>query len=349
MFIRRAIISQGLRAIDAVRADIWLRPLARGRGVILMMHHVRPFKARPFAPNRLLEIPPEFFDDVIGLVKRLGFDIIAMDEVAQRLNAPKTRPFAVLTFDDGYRDNLEFAVPIMRRHGVPATIFVTTSYAEGTGRLWWLELEEAVARLDQIRFSHGGRDFDLPAADPAAKQAAFDKIYWRLRIGPEETLLAAIAELAVAAGIDSPAMTRRLCMNWDELAALAASPDITIGAHTCTHPMLARHAADAARFEIRASREEIEARLRRPVRHFAYPVGDPGSAGSREFRLAREAGYETAVTTRPGHVFDGHRDHLHALPRVSINGLHQDPSAIRSLLSGVPFLLWNRGRRLNVT
>jgi peptidoglycan/xylan/chitin deacetylase (PgdA/CDA1 family) len=113
--------------------------------------------------------------------------------------------------------------------------------------------------------------------------------------------------------------------------------------------MLAKHDEAAARQEIAASKSVIEERLGRPVRHFAYPVGDPTSAGAREFRLAREAGFATAVTTRPGHVFPGHVAHLHALPRVSVNGLFQSEAAMRSLLSGVPFLMFNRGRRINVS
>jgi peptidoglycan/xylan/chitin deacetylase (PgdA/CDA1 family) len=112
--------------------------------------------------------------------------------------------------------------------------------------------------------------------------------------------------------------------------------------------MLAKWPAAFARREIAESRTVIEARLGRPVRHFAYPVGDPTSAGPREFALAHGAGYTTAVTTRPGHLFPAHRLHLRALPRVSVNGLHQSEEALRALLSGVPFLAWNRGRRVNV-
>ena len=85
-----------------------------------------------------------------------------------------------------------------------------------------------------------------------------------------------------------------------------------------------------------------------PDRHLAYPVGDPTSAGLREFQLAADAGFDTAVTTRPGHVFPEHAEHLHALPRVSVNGLFQTEAALKGILSGVPFLAWNRGRRLNV-
>lgn len=348
MSLRGSIIRAGLRGIDLTRADLWLGPLARGAGVILMFHHVRPFRGEAFSPNRLLEITPEFLDIVLTLVRETGFDIIPIDAMPGRLRQPGDRPFAVLTFDDGYRDNAEYAMPVLRQHAAPATFFITTGYAEGEARLWWLELQEAVRRLQRIKLQINDEVLHLEARDAQEKQAAFDLLYWKLRAGDEETLLAHIATLARMADLDSRALTRDLCMTWPEIATVAAEPLITIGAHTLTHPMLAKHPEERARTEIADSKAVIEAKLGVPVRHFAYPVGDPGSAGPRDFVLAREAGFETAVTTRPGHVFSGHADHLHALPRVSINGLHQDEAAIRSLLSGVPFMLWNKGRRLNV-
>jgi len=346
--LRSTMIKAGLGAIDLTRADLWLGPLARGAGVVLMFHHVRPFRADAFAPNRLLEITPEFLDIVLSLLRESGFDIIPMDAMPDRLRAQDRRPFAVLTFDDGYRDNAEYALPVLRSHQAPATFFITTGYAGGEARLWWLELEEAVRKLERIELRIGDEVLRYAARDAQEKQAAFDAIYWKLRGGDEETLLAHIATLARMADVDSRALTRNLCMSWSEITAVAADPLISIGAHTQTHPMLAKHDNDRARTEIAGSKTGIEARLGSEVRHFAYPVGDSGSAGTRDFALAREAGFETAVTTRPGHVFSAHADHLHALPRVSVNGLHQNRTAMRSLLSGVPFMLWNRGRRLNV-
>jgi len=122
----------------------------------------------------------------------------------------------------------------------------------------------------------------------------------------------------------------------------------TIGAHTLTHPMLAKHDAAFVREELGRSRDEIAARLGRPVSHVAYPVGDPTSAGPREFAIAREVGFASGVTTRPGMIFAEHGAHRTALPRLSINGLWQDVGYVEQLLSGVPFALWNGGRRLNV-
>ncbi|HMO28703.1 polysaccharide deacetylase family protein [Enterovirga sp.] len=343
-FSKHGVIAAGFRAIAASRAESWLAPLARGIGAILMFHHVRPARADPFQPNRLLEITPEHLDLTLRLARELGWEIVPLDEVPERLARRKGR-FLALTFDDGYRDNRDHALPVLRRHGVPWTMFVTTDYASGRGSLWWLELEEAIRASGRVSLQ--GRDY--AAGTPAEKEAAFRALYARLRAGPEPELRAATASLCDRAGFDRAGLAGRLCLSWDELRTLsAADPALTIGAHTLSHPMLAKGDEAAACREIAASRTEIAERLGRPVRHLAYPVGDPASAGPREFALAREAGYATAVTTRPGHLFPEHAAHLAALPRVSVNGLFQTEAAMRALLSGVPFLLWNRGRRLNV-
>ncbi|HEY8567403.1 MAG TPA: polysaccharide deacetylase family protein [Beijerinckiaceae bacterium] len=345
---RHRLFAAGFRAISATRADRWLAPAARGRGVVLMFHHVRPWVERAFAPNRLLEITPAFLDRVLVGLRREGYEIVPLDAVPDRLAGPGQTPFAALTFDDGYRDNVEYALPVLRRHGAPWTMFVTTGFADGTGRLWWLELEEAVRRLDRIEVAIDDEQIALNSSTEREKARAFDQIYRRLRAGPEGRLRAMISRLAAQAGVDGAALTRGLCLDWDEVAQLAAEPGVTIGAHTLTHRMLAKHPEAAARDEIASSRRILAERLGRPIRHFAYPVGDPTSAGPRDFALAAEAGFATACTTRPGHLFPEHRDHLHALPRVSINGHHQTDAALDALLSGLPFLLWNRGRRLNV-
>ena len=79
-----------------------------------------------------------------------------------------------------------------------------------------------------------------------------------------------------------------------------------------------------------------------PIRHFAYPVGDPGSAGPREFALALEAGFDSAVTTRPGHLFPEHLGHLHALPRVSLNGLFQQKRYVDVFATPAVFTMMGR-------
>ncbi|SFM71736.1 polysaccharide deacetylase family protein [Methylobacterium pseudosasicola] len=346
---KHRVFASGFRAIQALGADRWLAPAARGLGVILTFHHVSPDPVPAFAPNRLLSITPDFLDQTLRELDARGFDIIGLDAVPDRLAAPGYGPpFAVLTFDDGYRDNVQHARPVLQRHGVPWTLFVTSGFADQGGRLWWIELERAIARLDRVRIAVGASSFDLPTPSPQEKALAFEALYRDLRLGAEADLLDRIADLCRQAGFAPGAVASELCLSWAELRDLARDPAVTIGAHTVSHPMLAKHDAATATLEIAEGRARIEAELGRPVRHLSYPVGDPTSAGPREFALAQKHGFSTAVTTRPGHLFSEHAGHLHALPRVSINGCHQSRAALAGLLSGVPFLAWNRGRRLNV-
>lgn len=349
MNLRHHAFSAAFKAISFTGADHWGRGLAQGRGMILTLHHVRPWQASGFAPNRLLEVTPDFLDRTLGLIRTEGYDVVSLDEALTRLVQPEPgRFFVALTFDDGYRDNLDHAWPVLAKHGAPWTLFVTPGFAERNAKLWWLELEEAIRALPRVEVDLPDGRFSVPAGSDAEKQRAFELLYWHLRKGPEETLLSVISGLARQAGIDAAALVERECLPWETLRSLAGAPGVTIGAHTLTHPMLAKHPEADARREMAGSKARLEEKLGLPIRHFAYPVGDPGSAGPREFSLAREIGFASAVTTRPGHLFAEHARHLHALPRVSLNGYHQSEAAVRALLSGLPFLLWNRGRKVNV-
>lgn len=349
MNLRHRAFAALFRGMVMTGADRWSRGFAQGVGMILTLHRVRPVTADGFQPNGLLEVTPEFLDATLRLVRAEGCDLVSLDEALIRLVSHKPGPFFVaLTFDDGYRDNVEHAWPVLARHGVPWTLFVTPGFADRTARLWWIELEEAIRTLPHFGVDLPGGRFSADCDTEVGKRLAFEQLYWRLRKLPEATLRAVVSELARQAGVDPVALVERECLPWETLRALGGAPDITIGAHTMTHPMLAKQPDDVVREELRESKARLEREFERPVRHLSYPVGDPGSAGQREFALAREAGFASAVTTRPGHLVDMHARHLHALPRVSLNGLHQNEAALRAMLSGLPFLLWNRGRRINV-
>lgn len=350
MGFRDRAIGWGLDVFGATRLHRLAAPLTRGPGAILMLHRVddAPPVTPGYDPNRGLTVTTRHLDDTLTLAKGLGFEIVSLDEATRRLRAGlrRDKPFIALTFDDGYRDTLTNALPVLRRHQAPFTVYVVPGYADRTARLWWLELEEAIRRLDRVQIEIAGARLDLPARDPAEKSRAFAEVYWALRARPDVELYDGCARLAAAAGVDATAFAPSLCMDWEELATLAADPLCTIGAHTMTHPRLATLAADAARAEMAGSREAIRARLGVETAHFSYPVGDPGSAGAREFAMAEELGFETAVTTRPGMLFEGHRTTMRALPRVSVSGAWQRPEVMEILLTGAPFALWGAVQRL---
>jgi peptidoglycan/xylan/chitin deacetylase (PgdA/CDA1 family) len=286
---------------------------------------------------------------MLAHLRALDVDVVTMDEVHQRLTGGNfARRFACFTLDDGYRDNRDFALPVMREFDAPLTVYVTSDFAEGTGRLWWLGLERVIAKASSIEVPIGGVATRLDASTPAAKQAAFDRVHdWLRSLPGEHDLQREVCALCERHGIDGTAMARELCMSWDELKAFADDPLVTIGAHTVTHCNLARQSEEAASFELAESRARIEAALQQPVLHLAYPYGDRVAAGQREFKLAQAAGFKTAVTTRPGMVFAESADHLMALQRVSLNGNYQEARIIPVLTSGAATAVWNGFRRID--
>jgi peptidoglycan/xylan/chitin deacetylase (PgdA/CDA1 family) len=346
---RHNVIRAGLGALYFTGAHYLLRPIFSGVGAIFMLHHVRPRRGAEFQPNRHLEVAPDFLRAMLSHLRSRGIDIITIEEVHQRLlERDFSRRFACFTLDDGYRDNRDFALPVMREFDAPLNVFVVSDFAEGTGKLWWIALEMVVARASSIEAMIADVATRLDTSTPAAKQAAFDRLHDWLRTLPgEHDIQREIAALCARHGVDELAICRDLCMSWDELRLFADDPLITIGAHSITHCNLARQAEQIASHEMAIGRARIESALQRPVRHLAYPYGDKIAAGAREFALARAAGFKTAVTTRPGMIFPESADHLTALPRVSLNGNYQDARILPVLTSGAATAMWNGFRRID--
>jgi peptidoglycan/xylan/chitin deacetylase (PgdA/CDA1 family) len=348
MPLKKNLVAAGFGLFRAARLHRLAGGFFRGRGVILTFHRIRPLQNPGFAPNALLEITPEFLDCVLTRLRENGMEIVSLDEAAARIGAEDCAPFAALTFDDGFRDVVTYGLPVLERHDAPFACYIAPGFADRTACPWWVELEEAIRRLDRIELELDGAHLSLPARSDAEKSAAFERLTLLLRKGGEESFLRNVARLGDLALVDSRALVDRLCLDWNELRALASHPLATIGAHTLTHPRLGLLPEDTALAEMAGSRKRLERGLSRPCRHFAFPYGDAQSAGPREFALAEKLDFVTAVTTRPGMIFPEHVAHKCALPRLSVNGLWQDAGCFDALLSGAPFALWNRGGRLNV-
>src|SRR3990170_3198279 len=175
---RNNVIRAGLEALYFTGAHRLMRPLFAGVGAIFMLHHVRPPRDADFQPNYGLEIAPEFLRKMLSHLRSHDIDIVTMDEVHQRLvDRNFSRRFACFTLDDGYRDNRDFALPVLREFDAPATVYVTSDFAEGTGRLWWIALEMVIARAASVEAEIGGEAVRLDTATPVAKQAAFDRLH----------------------------------------------------------------------------------------------------------------------------------------------------------------------------
>jgi peptidoglycan/xylan/chitin deacetylase (PgdA/CDA1 family) len=327
-----------------------LSPWLRGRGVVFMLHHVMPDggASRGFAPNAGLEVTPEFLDDVIRLARKRGYGLVSLEEAAEELKRANTSsaPFAAFTLDDGYKDNSQFAWPVFASHACPFTIFVSPAIADGNCELWWRALEAVIAGNTAIDVELGGQRFAGPTVTIAEKRIMFDRLYWPLRQCPEKEQRRWIRDTCGEHGIDVDAICREQAMDWDELRAINRDPLCTIGAHTVHHHAIRKLDANVAYQEIVSSRDRIAAEIGQVPRTFAYPYGDDTSAGPREFEMIRRAGFKVAVTTRKGMLFDDHKNHLAALPRLSLNGGYQATDYTDVLLTGAPFAMFNKMQRV---
>lgn len=244
-------------ALNLLSASNLYKPLARlkpARGLILAAHRVRPFSSAPFMPNRSLEITPEFLGNALRLVRGRGYEFVDMDEALRRLSTHDRRRFAVLTFDDGYRDHADYALPLMRALNVPATFYIAPGFAERRAWLWWEDIETVIARNDMVSFDHPEKFTRLRTRSMRQKQAAFTYLYQQVRSLASHDATAVTAHLAKQYRISSAETVARACLDWDGVHALAADPLVTIGAHTVNHPVLTTCSEEMIMDELRQSR-----------------------------------------------------------------------------------------------
>lgn len=349
--VKQRIIGGGLTSLYFTGAHIVWRPFFGGVGAILMLHHVRPQRPDRFQPNRSFEVTPRFFGRLVRALRRSRLDLISLDEMHRRMiEGDFSRRFVCITFDDAYRDVLQWAYPILKDADAPFAIYVPTSFPDRLGELWWIALEAVIARNDRIGLVINGRDRKFDCETVAEKRTLYHDLYWWLRNrSTEAEMCDVVRRLAAFYQVDVAAFCKEVCLDWSELDQLAADPLVTIGAHTVNHPILGRLTKDAARSEMELSGSVIEAALTVRPAHLSYPYGDHAACGTRDFELAAELGFKTAVTSRAGVLFARHRQRMTALPRIPVDGEFQRMRYLRVLLSGIGSALWNGLRRTDMT
>ena len=241
-----------------------------------------------------------------------AFNVLPLTEAVERLQQDDLPAAAAsITFDDGYADNYRVAMPILKEHGLAATVFIASGFLNG-GRMWNDTIIESVRRargdtlnLDEFG-THSLRNFD-------DRRRAVNVLLTRLKYLPGDEREAAALKIAASA-VDGP-LPVDLMMSSTEVRGLAAG-GIDIGAHTINHPILARVASAEARQEIVGGRDALEAILDKHVTLFAYPNGQPTrDFGDEHVDMVREAGFAAAVTTGYGVARSG--TDLYRLPRFT--------------------------------
>jgi peptidoglycan/xylan/chitin deacetylase (PgdA/CDA1 family) len=267
-----------------------------------------------------LAVSPVRFEEHLQLI-RDRFRPLALRDLLQGVWSREIPQESVtVTFDDGYRDNLTAAKPLLDRYDVPATVFVVSA-SVGSGRsFWWEELKRACFEPERLpeRLELDGR-----AWEPArfkSRWALFDDLWRVLRLVREPERLELLAQ--ITAWADAPPPAEPVTLSVEDLSVLARGGLVEIGAHTKTHPKLSDLPADEQLGEITEGKQHLEELLGRAVETFSYPYGDHSRT---TVRCVREAGLACACTTLAGGVTGS--TNPYRLPRLHVGDWSGDELA----------------------
>lgn len=323
-------------AIAASGLDRCARALFGGVGAVLMFHQVTP--RRPsgrWSATDGLRVTEGALESFIDTLQSEGYDLVTATEAAERLaSGGRSGRFAALTFDDGYRDNHDVLLPLLRRRNAKATVYVAAGFIDRTAPMWWFGAERALEENTRVRIRVGGGAREFPAATPeekAASHAAIGALFFGFT--PQETRRA-VDGLKSDHGVDCLAIADELSMSWDQVRALGDSGLVEIGGHAIGHFPLAAMSDAEAHDEIAGGRRRLAEKLGKAPLTFAYPYGSQATVGPRDIAAVKAAGFTSAYTTQPRPLLQSDAAHPFALPRIGLGG-DDDSLALRLRLSGI--------------
>jgi peptidoglycan/xylan/chitin deacetylase (PgdA/CDA1 family) len=281
---------QGAAKLDQLNKRAGLMPQLE-RGTLILVFHRICETLNPFQPGT----PVQLFDWICGHLAE-SYQVLPLDELEERrLSRTPPSTAIAITFDDGYVDNHELALPILRRHRLPATVFVTTGCIEGKNLLWtsrlgWI-LEHGAQPENPVEIR--GRSFALGSRK--ARLQALSHLKLELKELDQVEREEILERLRQAMRVEGFSGLQREMLSWSQLREMDAS-GFRAGGHTVNHPILSREPLPQLRLELSGCREELEGQLGRKVNLFAYPNGGPADYNLEVMQETRRAGYRLACT-----------------------------------------------------
>ena len=317
--------------------------------LILLYHRVIELPTDPY----LLTVSPAHFAEHLAVLRKTAHPI-GLRQLANGLRDGKIpRRSIAVTFDDGYFDNLDYAKPLLEHYDIPATFFVAPGTSADVGEFWWDALERILLQpgsLPQtLRLTIGGvpheRQLGSSAEygtndytrhrcwnygrkdDPTPRQAVLRSVHRLLSSLSEDERRNALQQLAAWAGLDTAVRPTHRTLSPAQTIRLAEGGLLEVGAHTMTHPVLAKLPVAKQREEVYQSKARLEEILGQPVTSFAYPHGLKPDYTQRTVEIVRQAGFDCACAAFPGIVRCGAE--VHQLPRFVVRDDDGDTFAER--------------------
>jgi peptidoglycan/xylan/chitin deacetylase (PgdA/CDA1 family) len=316
-------------------AGDWLRSKFTSGAIILVYHRIAELALDP----QRLSVSPKYFTEHLEILKKYCSPLSLNQLNGMLSEGELPRNPVVMTFDDGYADNLAQAKPLLERNDIPATVFVTAGQV-GSGReFWWDDLERIFlhsAVLPKTLYFdidgtpvewdlNGTETYDASAykgwnveleENPTPRHAVYRSVCQLLRPLSEARRRETLEKLLAWAGAEREGRNSHLPVTRAELRELDAGEIIDVGAHTVTHAHLSSLAMRAQQKEIVASKTALEEILGHTIKTFAYPFGSRSDFNSESVAIVREAGFEMACANFPGIVW--RRSDRFQLPRLLV-------------------------------
>ncbi len=305
-----------------------LRSVHAWEGVLILNYHRIGDARHSLFDRNLWSATAEDFERQIAQISQ-RFDVIGLPDFERALADPHGR-YVMVTFDDGYRDNYSLAYPILKRHGVPATFFLTTGFIDAPQVPWWDEIAWMVrtsrlTALDASRWTSSPVSFDEPDREAAIGRLL--AVYKGLAGEQTEEYLEFLAEALQSERCPNQ-IANELWMTWDMIREMQSN-GMTFGGHTVTHPVLSNLPSQQQDWEIGECKRRLIEELGEPIEAFSYPVG--GRASFNTFTRASLArhGYRWGFSYIGGHCRPGHRDPF-SINRAAVE-LDIDPALFRAI------------------
>ena len=291
------------------------RESAHAKAMILMYHRVNEGFTDPWG----LCVSSEHFAQQLEMLRRHS-QLIRLQELVDAIGAGAlSTPSVVVTFDDGYADNLYNAKPILERYDAPATVFVTTGYLGEEREFWWDELDRLLLQPgilpECLQLSVNGRMHEWSLGDaayyfqdrwckdrtwraaedpPGARQRLYVALWQLFQLLPENDRLNAMTDLCAWVGAANEVRPTHRVLTLEEIVSLERSGLVEIGSHSVTHPLMPQLSANSQREELERSKLTLEKIIGRTIKTFAYPYG---SYAAGIIPIVQEVGFNCACTT----------------------------------------------------
>lgn len=303
-----------LRGLSRLRKIVrWIRYNFAHRAIIIYYHRISNF----YQPINRLSVNPSNFAEHLDVLTRYFIPIKLSDLINHIHDGTLPRKAVVVTFDDGYADNFWNAYPLLKRFGVPATIFVTTGLIGTNQEAYWDELERLLLQgevITEVSITFDAYTGHWRLTTPKERIKAYLEIFNIITPMPQEKRETVLAQLRNTLKTESDNRPEYRFMSVDELIEISRDGLVEIGAHTVNHADLPALPPELQRWEITMSKQHLEEWLGRVVDLFAYPYGHVNDVTRQ---IVIEAGFKAACSTKRGAVT--YKSDPFLLPRIRVD------------------------------